>query len=358
MTLLQEDKGMTESQLADDVWPFDTYGAFAFMLPMGLLVEQLGYRPVIAIGLGCRQATRLLLLFGGGVAQMALMQLSYAAATSATVVYVAYIYTVAPPELAPSATSCVLAAYHAGNIVGSLAGEALVAHGVPLRTLFFLSWGFTCLGAGCYFVLPAGRFPPPAPSLCSLLRAEGPAALRAELRSLYALPPVRLWAAWWLLGYSALNLLGNYFQLRLSDIDPHAGFGLAEAAVEVAACLGALAPSLLRLPASTLPPGRSSSASPARRSRSASVSRSRPATSPPRSRSMPSRTERSLSPAGERLDRSRRGAAAGAASVRARLHRQHLPRAGAGHRSAARRVAAPPRAPTTPSWRACRHCSR
>ena len=44
-------KGLSSAQLNEQVWPYDTYGAFAFMLPAGYLAEVLGYRAVILLGL-------------------------------------------------------------------------------------------------------------------------------------------------------------------------------------------------------------------------------------------------------------------------------------------------------------------
>lgn len=43
-------KGLTSAQLNEQVWPYDTYGAFVLMLPAGYLAEVLGYRAVILLG--------------------------------------------------------------------------------------------------------------------------------------------------------------------------------------------------------------------------------------------------------------------------------------------------------------------
>ena len=48
------------------VFPYATWGAFFFLLPVGLLADSLGPLPVILCGLVAREATRLLLLFGEG----------------------------------------------------------------------------------------------------------------------------------------------------------------------------------------------------------------------------------------------------------------------------------------------------
>ena len=181
---LVDGKGLTDQQLDDDVWPYDTYGAFLFMLPVGLLAESVGYRPVIFGGLCCREATRLLLLFGEGVRArpgalivaparlvsprlvcggtrllrsgaearvrrrdrpclgphpghplpsarpacqaMAAMQLTYAAATCVNTVYFAYVYMVLEPHQFKLGTAVIMSAYHFGNVVGSLVGQGMV----------------------------------------------------------------------------------------------------------------------------------------------------------------------------------------------------------------------------------------
>ena len=171
-------KGLTSAQLNEQVWPYDTYGAFVLMLPAGYLAEVLGYRAVILLGpnpkpspnpspkpdpcpypnpvpnpnldqvillgLLCREATRALLLFGEGVGCMAAMQLTYAASGAALVCFFAYVLTATAPELRAAATSSALVALHAGNVLGSLLGSLLRPH-LPLRALFYISWGTTSL---------------------------------------------------------------------------------------------------------------------------------------------------------------------------------------------------------------------
>ena len=120
---LVEDKNLTTAQLDSRVWPVDTYGAFLFMLPAGVLAESIGYRRVILLGLLCREATRLLLLFGEGVPAMAFMQLTYAAATCVNTVYWAYVYMALPPSCFGRGTAVVMSAWHGGNVLGSLVGQ-------------------------------------------------------------------------------------------------------------------------------------------------------------------------------------------------------------------------------------------
>ena len=61
---------LTTEQLDNDVWPYDTYGSFAFLLPVGVLAEVAGYKVAIMSGLLCRELTRVLLLWASSVDAM------------------------------------------------------------------------------------------------------------------------------------------------------------------------------------------------------------------------------------------------------------------------------------------------
>ena len=54
-------------------------------------------------------------------------------------------------------------ALHAGNVLGSVLGSVLQPH-LPLRALFYISWGTTSLGMLCFALLPPSVHPAP-PSL-------------------------------------------------------------------------------------------------------------------------------------------------------------------------------------------------
>ena len=181
-------KNLTDSQLSSDVWPWSTTGTFIFLLPAGLAAELVGARRVIVIGLVCRECTRAILIFAEGVTWMAVMQLAYAGGVAANAIYFSYVYTVVPPELFATMTALVLAAYHAGNVVGALVAQAIVSScpsvAADLTPLFYLSWGFTTVGLCCSLLLPPPiREPPPA--LARQLVRYGARATWAELRSLY-----------------------------------------------------------------------------------------------------------------------------------------------------------------------------
>ena len=103
------------------------FGSFLLLLPAGLAAEHFGSRRVIFCGLLCREATRVLLILGEGVPAMAAMQLSYAGAVAVDAVYFAHIFAAAPPSAYAALTSIVYAAYHGGNVLGSLLGQGALA---------------------------------------------------------------------------------------------------------------------------------------------------------------------------------------------------------------------------------------
>eukprot|EP01084_Bolivina_argentea_P276991 472734_1 len=75
---LKETKGLTDSEIDNNIWPYDTYGSLISLLPIGLCAEHFGFRKIIFFGLICREITRLLLLYGTELWQMSLMQCTYA----------------------------------------------------------------------------------------------------------------------------------------------------------------------------------------------------------------------------------------------------------------------------------------
>ena len=173
---LLTNKHISSDDLEAHVYPWSTIGSFLLLLPAGLAAEHFGSRRVIFCGLLCREATRVLLILGEGVPAMAAMQLSYAGAVAVDAVYFAHIFAAAPPSAYAALTSIVYAAYHGGNVLGSLLGQGALALwpalAADLRPLFIASCATTTLGLGAFFLLPPPRARRP-PSLASVLRGEG-----------------------------------------------------------------------------------------------------------------------------------------------------------------------------------------
>ena len=144
-------KGVSKHQLNGVVWPCDTYGALLFTLPMALYAERVGYRRALLIGMACREATRMLLLFARGVAAMAVMQLTYAGAIAAhNAVYVAHAIACVPAGRAPATASYTNAANALGfalGVAGVRAGPSVSSSAsifVVFRSLSSEFWWCRC----------------------------------------------------------------------------------------------------------------------------------------------------------------------------------------------------------------------
>ncbi len=74
---------LSGAQLDNVLWPADAFGSFALLLPVGLLGDACGLKVAVGAGLLCREATRVILLFGQGLAWMAAAQFTFAAASCA-----------------------------------------------------------------------------------------------------------------------------------------------------------------------------------------------------------------------------------------------------------------------------------
>eukprot|EP00050_Salpingoeca_kvevrii_P011102 m.12729 g.12729 ORF g.12729 m.12729 type:complete len:915 (-) comp3257_c0_seq2:161-2905(-) len=248
---LEQDKHISDHDLDKYVWPSDTYASFALLLPIGIIAELVGYRATIGVGLVLREATRLILLFGDGVAWMSIMQVTYAAATGINTVYFAYVFMVLDASHFQRGTAIVHAAIHAGNALGSALAQLLVSYtsaGDHLRVLFYISWGCTTLGLVFFVVLlPKQRRQPPV-SLARVVLQRGISATWAEVRLMYSSGlTVILWTLWWIFGFGAAKMINNYYQNQFLEIDPNiTQLGTIEAIMEVVAVLGSLVPLAMR----------------------------------------------------------------------------------------------------------------
>lgn len=242
---LNETKHFSNSELATEVYPWSLAGTFVFLLPFGIAAEIVGCRAVILFGLVCREATRILLIFGTTVGQMALMQVVYGAGGAANAIYFAYVYTVAPsPDHYALLTSAVLAGYHAGNMLGALLGQALVVWIVPawradVTPLFYISWATCTVGLVAFALLPTPARALPR-SLAHSLWHAGARSTCSSVLALWSSHTALLWLLWWLLSASGNLIVLNYFQLQLLAVSEDAPFGLLEALVEAGLVVGAL----------------------------------------------------------------------------------------------------------------------
>lgn len=234
-------KGVSERALNAVVWPCDTYGALAFTLPMALYAERLGYRRALVLGMACREATRLLLLYARGAAAMAAMQLTYAGAIAAhDAVFVAHAVACVPMRRAAAAAAYVTAACKLGDALGSLAGQCMRGFGGESRplasadALFYVSWASTTVGAASLVFLS----PRPVEGIFKRDRWSAEAA-RAALRD----PRGLAWSGWWIASVGVHAVASNYVQELLAEATIHddraALYGVLECVAGLGSCVGA-----------------------------------------------------------------------------------------------------------------------
>ena len=298
---LLHDKGLSEADLDAWVWPADAIGSLLFFVPVAVVARVLGYRWVVLIGLMCRQATRLILLFVPKgphcLGWMMVMQLTYAGATCADQVIIALAYRVVERAHYGAATVIMLGSFHVGNLIGSVAAEAIVSSAVPIRALFWASWVLSTSALLLFAAwvaamhlrwLPGGEqlaaADRPLQRCCvfrraalatSTTRADGDghgsdghggsgsggaagggvatrcgdcqrcgARAAEKLRQvleLYRDARVQLWSLWWLLGWSAAYIVGNYYQQLFINASRAAPLGLLAALIEASSLLGSYA---------------------------------------------------------------------------------------------------------------------
>ena len=239
---LQEVKHLSSSDIESYVWPWDTYGSFGFLIPVAIMSEsRIGYKGVILIGLICRLATRLILLFGNSLELMSFMQVTYAMATSTNTIYFAYAFISCRSELHTITISSVYYMYHFGNVIGSLLGQTLVSYfNCELKTLFYVSLVFTSVGVVWFLLLLPGPISDQNQhSLVEVVRSEGFSSAMRCINKLYKSKLVRLWTIWWICCFAASNIVSNYYQNQLYEIDSNGKFGYGEAGVETGVCIGA-----------------------------------------------------------------------------------------------------------------------
>ncbi len=241
-------KGISEENLDTIVWPADAYANLAFMVLVTALSDLIGQRIVVGLGLVAWQIVCALIAFTTSVEAATAMQVAYAFTSAARVVYLAHVFACFDERDFAAATTAAVAAHHAGSVIGSLMGQLLVSN-VPriaadLSLLVFVSWTM-CIVALVFFVAWAPRPQRRAQrSFVATVALKGARRSLAELRETVSASGVP-WLSWWSSGSAALLIFGNYFQAVAVKADAHAAFGSLAVAIEVAAIVGAFAPTIL-----------------------------------------------------------------------------------------------------------------
>ena len=246
---LEDTKNFSDSEIDNDIWPYDTYGALISLLPIGICAEHFGFRKIIFFGLICRECTRLILLYGTEIWQMSIMQLTYASATSVNWVYYAYIYMVIIEEsYYQTATSYVQSAGILGTLLSSILAQILVSYtnlANNYTSLFYLSWISTTIALLSFFILPKPNRTSPI-SIFKIIKNDGFRVMFNYIYDMYFEKSgiVQIWSIWWIGGYASYSIYSNYYQNQFIEYNQKSNnaYGFVNGVIELSAILGSLIP--------------------------------------------------------------------------------------------------------------------
>lgn len=169
---LTDVKGFSGDAVAKDIFPVSIYASLFFYLIAGPASKRMGLKTFVLCGAACRLWTRMILLWGTSLGAMQLMQVVYAAGTSADAILMAYAYAIVGGEETNErgmnvhssegrryrTVTGALSASHLGSyMLAALFGQVAFDSGVSYEALFYVS--FFSVGAGCV----VGCFLPSAP---------------------------------------------------------------------------------------------------------------------------------------------------------------------------------------------------
>ena len=196
MPYLTDVKGFSGDAVAKDIFPVSIYASLFFYLIAGPASKRMGLKTFVLCGAACRLWTRMILLWGTSLGAMRLMQVVYAAGTSADAILMAYAYAIVGGEETDErgigmnvhssegrryrTVTGALSASHLGSyMLAALSGQVAFDSGVSYEALFYVS--FVSVGAGCV----VGCFLPSAPF------DKGPGLSPLHTRTPSTRPPLR-----------------------------------------------------------------------------------------------------------------------------------------------------------------------
>ncbi|CAI2355072.1 unnamed protein product [Caenorhabditis sp. 36 PRJEB53466] len=153
--LASPEKNLTLDELYSQVYPYWTYSYMFALIPMFILTDILRYKPIVMIEAIGLVATWTLLVFGKGVWQMQMMQVSFGVASAAEIAYYSYIYSIVDRKHYKRATSYIRASALFGKLLAFGLGQTLIStHSSDYLTLNQISLGAVSLVTLIAFFLP------------------------------------------------------------------------------------------------------------------------------------------------------------------------------------------------------------
>ena len=172
MPYLTDVKGFSGDAVANDIFPVSIYASLFFYLIAGSASKRMGLKTFVLCGAACRLWTRMILLWGTSLGAMQLMQVVYAAGTSADAILMAYAYAIvgggetnergiyvhsSEGRRYRTVTGALSASHLGSYMLAALFGQVAFDSGASYEALFYVS--FVSVGAGCV----VGCFLPSAP---------------------------------------------------------------------------------------------------------------------------------------------------------------------------------------------------
>lgn len=144
--LASPEKNLTLDELYSQVYPYWTYSYMLALIPMFILTDILRYKPIVMIEAIGLVATWALLVFGKGVWQMQIMQVSFGVASAAEIAYYSYIYSIVDKKHYKRATSYIRASALLGKLFAFGLGQTLIStHSADYLVLNQISLGAVCI---------------------------------------------------------------------------------------------------------------------------------------------------------------------------------------------------------------------
>ncbi|VDM78781.1 unnamed protein product [Strongylus vulgaris] len=122
-------KNLTLDQIYGEIFPFWTYSYMIFLVPIFILTDIFRYKPIIVLEGACLSLTWGLLVWGQGVLQMQIMQISFGLASASEIAYFSYIYAVVDEKEYRRCTSYIRTAALIGKLLAYGIAQILVTTG-------------------------------------------------------------------------------------------------------------------------------------------------------------------------------------------------------------------------------------
>eukprot|EP00042_Codosiga_hollandica_P032645 m.210838 g.210838 ORF g.210838 m.210838 type:complete len:451 (-) comp53966_c0_seq5:38-1390(-) len=143
---LTDDKGITNDQLDDQVYPVWTYAYLVALFVVLVITDYVHYRPIVILEALACLATRVLLIWGSSLFAFQVMQMTYGVNSAAEVAYYASVYRLVPKERFLRVTSLFRVAVLTGQTLAAILAQVLVsAAGVSYLDLNYISFSSVCV---------------------------------------------------------------------------------------------------------------------------------------------------------------------------------------------------------------------